>query len=132
VYDGLRGDEDRSAVWAEDALLDTSYGPEVARLVRLTEHHDPAADDVAGQVLCDADLAILAAERARYDTYVAGVRRDYAHISDADFAIGRTAVLRDLTARDGLFHTPYARKHWEPAARSNLTRELAELDATQV
>ena len=54
VYDGERGDEDRSAVWAEDALADTDHAGPVARLVRLTEHHDPAADDLAGQVLCDA------------------------------------------------------------------------------
>jgi predicted metal-dependent HD superfamily phosphohydrolase len=128
VYDGLRGDEDRSAIWAEDALADTAYAAEVARLVRLTEHHDPGPDDVSGQVLCDADLAILAAERSRYDAYVAGVRRDYAHISDADFAIGRAAVLRDLNARDRLFHTTYARERWEPAARANLAAELAALE----
>ena len=109
VYDGERGDEDRSAVWAEEALADTDHGVEVARLVRLTEHHDPADDDLPGQVLCDADLAILAASPARYDAYLAGVR---------------TAVLRDLVGRARLFHTAYAREHWEPTARANLTREL--------
>jgi predicted metal-dependent HD superfamily phosphohydrolase len=128
VYDGLRGDEDRSALWAEDALADTAHAAEVARLVRLTEHHDPAPADSVGQMLCDADLAILAAERSRYDAYVAGVRRDYAHISDADFAIGRAAVLRDLHARDRLFHTSYARERWEPTARANLAAELAGLE----
>ena len=96
--------------------------------MRLTEHHDPAADDLPGQVLCDADLAILAAPPERYDAYVAGVRRDYAHVSDADFARGRAAVLRDLSARARLFHTAYARERWEPAARANLARELAELE----
>jgi predicted metal-dependent HD superfamily phosphohydrolase len=127
VYDGLRGDEDRSAVWAEEALADTAYATEVARLVRLTEHHDPGADDLPGQVLCDADLAILAADPPRYAAYVEGVRRDYAHVGDADFAIGRAAALRDLCARDPLFHTAYARERWEPAARANLAAELAGL-----
>ena len=127
VYDGLRGDEDRSALWAEEALADTPHAAEVARLVRLTEHHDPAPDDLVGQVLCDADLAILAAPPERYAAYVAGVRRDYSHIDDADFAVGRSAVLRDLGARDRLFHTAYAREHWEPAARANLAAELAAL-----
>ncbi|WP_151084411.1 hypothetical protein [Nocardioides cynanchi] len=127
VYDGLRGDEDRSALWAEDSLADTPHAAEVARLVRLTEHHDPAPDDLIGQVLCDADLAILAASPERYAAYVAGVRRDYAHVSDADFAVGRAAVLRDLGARDRLFHTAYARERWEPAARANLAAELARL-----
>ena len=86
----------------------------MSRLVRLTEHHDPTDDDLPGQVLCDADLAILAAPPERYDAYVTGVRRDYAYVSDPDFAVGRTAVLRDLASRGRLFHTAYAREHWEP------------------
>ena len=127
VYDGERDAEERSAVWAEQELAGTAYVAEVARLVRLTETHDPDPDDVTGQVLCDADLAILAAPRERYDAYVAGVRRDYAHLADADVASGRVAVLRDLAGRERLFHTAYGREHWEPAARANLERELGWL-----
>lgn len=127
VYDGERDAEERSAVWAEQALAGTAYAAEVARLVRLTETHDPGPEDVLGQALCDADLAILASSPERYRAYVAGVRRDYAHLSDADFARGRSAVLQDLAARDRLFHTAYAREHWEPAARAGLERELAAL-----
>ena len=127
VYDGERDAEERSAVWAEEALAGTPYAAEVARLVRLTETHDPAADDQAGRALCDADLAILASGAERYDDYIAGVRRDYAHISDADFKSGRVAVLHDLAGREQLFHTAYGREQWEPAARANLARELAEL-----
>src|SRR5215213_4350763 len=89
VYDGERDAEERSAVWAEEALAGTPYAAEVARLVRLTETHEPGPDDGAGQALCDADLAILASAAVRYDSCVAGVRRDYAHISDAEFTSGR-------------------------------------------
>jgi predicted metal-dependent HD superfamily phosphohydrolase len=127
VYDGERDAEERSARWAEEALTGTPYAAEVARLVRLTEHHDPASDDDAGQALCDADLAILASSRERYDAYVAGVRREYAHLSDPDFGAGRAAVLHDLAGREQLFHTAYGRAEWEPAARANLERELAAL-----
>jgi predicted metal-dependent HD superfamily phosphohydrolase len=127
VYDGERDAEERSAVWAEEALAGTTYAEEVARLVRLTETHDPADDDLAGQALCDADLAILAAPQERYDAYVAGVRLDYSHISDADFATGRAAVLHDLARRSELFHTAYGREHWDAAARANLERELQSL-----
>jgi predicted metal-dependent HD superfamily phosphohydrolase len=127
VYDGERDAEERSAVWAEDALAGTAYAAEVARLVRLTETHDPDPHDLVGQALCDADLAILAAPEDRYEAYLAGVRRDYAHISDSDFTTGRVAVLHDLSDRARLFHTAYGREHWEPAARANLERELAGL-----
>ncbi len=131
VYDGERDAEERSAVWAEQAL--TSAGmpaaavAEVARLVRLTETHRPEADDPNGAALSDADLAILAAGPARYAEYAADVRREYAHVGDADFRRGRAAVLRDLLAKPRLFHTAHALEHWEAPARANLEREIATL-----
>jgi predicted metal-dependent HD superfamily phosphohydrolase len=132
VYDGERDAEERSAVWAEQALAGTPYAAEVARLIRLTETHDPGPEDAAGQALCDADLAILASPADRYDSYVRGVRREYAHLSDAEFASGRVAVLHDLAGRERLFHTAYGREHWEAPARANVARELAQPAGYQV
>jgi predicted metal-dependent HD superfamily phosphohydrolase len=134
VYDGERDAEERSAVWAEEALpalepdlVDEALVAEVARLVRLTETHEPTDDDVHGCVLSDADLSILAAPRERYEEYVAAVRREYAHLDDATFAAGRLAVLQGLADKPSLFHTAWAREQWEGPARANLERELAEL-----
>jgi predicted metal-dependent HD superfamily phosphohydrolase len=102
---------------------------EVARLVRLTETHRPADDDANGCALSDADLAILAAPPERYEEYAADVRREYAHVPDDEFRAGRAAILRDLLAKPNLFHTAYAREHWEAPARANVARELAALEA---
>lgn len=128
VYDGARDDEERSAALAESELaasdVPASLVAEVARLVRLTAEHQPAGEDVAGQVLCDADLAILAAAEARYDEYVHDVRGEYAHLDDASFHAGREKVLRALLDKPTLFHTDHARAQWEQAARANVTREL--------
>lgn len=126
VYEGADDDEERSARWAEQALP-APWAAEVARLVRMTVHHRPDDGDPAGCTLSDADLAILAAPRERYDAYVAGVRADFAHVGEADFRAGRAAVLADLAARPHLFRTPQARGLWEAAARANLERELADL-----
>ena len=123
VYDGQPGAEERSALWALEALGDE----EVARLVRLTERHRPADDDPNGCVLSDADLAILAAPAERYREYAATVRREYGHVPDEAFAASRSAILRDLLAKPTLFHTEHARTHWEAAARANVERELSEL-----
>jgi len=129
VYDGRNDDEERSAELAADALagFDTALAAEVARLVRITAAHQPADDDLAGQLLCDADLAILAAGPARYGEYVAGVRREYGAVPEPEFRQGRAAVLRALLAKPTLFHTTHARSSWEDAARANVTRELEEL-----
>jgi len=133
VYDGDRDDEERSAVLAETSLADTSADvTTVARLVRLTATHSPEPGDRAGEILCDADLGILAAAPERYREYADGVRADYAHIDDAGFVEGRLAVLEDLLSREVLFHTAYARTHWDTPARANLTAEIEALRSAPV
>jgi len=82
---------------------------------------------LATQYADDADLAILAAGRERYDAYVAGVRQEYAEVPDADFRAGRKAVLEDLLAHDTLFHSEAARERWEERARANVSAEVAAL-----
>lgn len=132
VYDPLADDsEERSALLAQSMLaamrVDDALVTEVARLVRLTAGHDPADDDADGAVLCDADLAILAADETRYAGYVAGVRAEFAHVPEDDFARGRAAVLQHLLGQRSLYRTPTAHAAWEAAARANVTAELARL-----
>lgn len=130
VYDGRPGAEERSAAWAARALprwVDRAVVDEVVRLVLVTEHHQPADDDGNGCALSDADLAILAAPPERYAEYAAAVRAEYAHVSDTDFAAGRSAILRDLLAKPHLFQTAHGRSAWEDRARANVERELADL-----
>jgi predicted metal-dependent HD superfamily phosphohydrolase len=133
VYDGQPGAEERSALWAEESLVGLGVAAptaaEVARLVRLTETHRPADDDANGCALSDADLAILAAPPERYAEYAADVRREYTHVPDEAFRAGRAGILRDLLAKPHLFHTAYAREHWESLARGNVEREVAQLRA---
>lgn len=129
VHEGGPDDEERSARWAEESLPGTVDVAEVARLVRMTAAHRPADDDENGCALSDADLAILAAPADRYAEYVATVRREYAHVPDADFAAGRAAVLADLLAKETLFHTAAGRSRWEQPARANVGAELARLSA---
>ena len=128
VYDGRPDAEERSARLAETELAGTGVDvAEVARLVRLTAHHDPEPGDRHGEALCDADLAILAADPERYREYTAGVREEHAAQSDEAFRVGRLAVLEELAGRDRLFRTAHAREQWEPRARANLRREIEEL-----
>ncbi|MEU3345584.1 hypothetical protein ABZ723_11405 [Streptomyces sp. NPDC006700] len=125
--------EERSARLAERALPEAGVGDattaEVARLVRLTVTHDPADDDRDGQVLCDADLAILAASPSAYAAYAAGVREEYHFVPNDAFREGRATVLRQLLALPRLFRTPYGAEHWEATARYNVTSELDMLSS---
>jgi predicted metal-dependent HD superfamily phosphohydrolase len=125
--------EERSARLAQRTLslldIDQSTSAEVARLVRLTLTHDPRSEDDNGAVLCDADLAILAAPPAGYRRYTEAIRAEYAHLDDITFTAGRRAVLERLLGRPQLFHTVVGSGRWEAAGRDNIRAELAALDA---
>lgn len=100
---------------------------EVRRLVLLTAGHVVAADDPDGALLCDADLAILAAPADRYDRYAAAVRREYAHVPEPAFRAARARILAELLALPALYRLPPLHATWETSARTNLTRELTTL-----
>lgn len=134
VYDPAASDNEESSArlaaktLAELRVPDTTVG-RVADLVRLTAEHDPG-EDRDGAVLCDADLAVLAADGGRYTAYVEGVRREYGHLDDATFARGRSRVLRALLDHPALFRTAQGHAAWEAAARDNIRAELVALERT--
>ncbi|MGU3502744.1 HD domain-containing protein [Mycobacterium sp. C31M] len=131
VYAGAPDDEENSALLAESELtalgVSAELVGEVARLVRMTVEHDPADTDRNGQVLSDADLAVLALEPADYRSNTAKVRAEYGHVSDADFRAGRARIIGALLAAPTLYRTPDGRRLWEAAARRNLQSELDSL-----
>ncbi|GIM93550.1 HD domain-containing protein [Paractinoplanes toevensis] len=98
---------------------------EVARLVGLTAGHATGADDPDGELLCDADLAILAGDDEAYAAYTAAIRREYAHVPDAAFKDGRAQVLKALLELPTIYRLEPLRERWEERARRNLERELA-------
>lgn len=128
---GVDDNEEASARLATATLASWDADPDrvlrVGDLVRCTREHDPAPHDVDAQVLCDADLAILASPPTRYATYVADVRREYAIVPDAAFRAGRGALLRGLLDRPQIYRTPSAHERWEASARANIEAELRDL-----
>jgi predicted metal-dependent HD superfamily phosphohydrolase len=121
VYDPRAADnEARSAAYAREVL--TKLGApenvigEVQRLIELTAGHVVDDADLNGKALIAADLAILSAERARYERYARDVRAEYAHLDDETWRRGRADVLRSLL-----------RIVSDERARSNLAWELATL-----
>lgn len=134
VYDPRAGGDanERASADLGDALLTAAGLPAAAvigvrRLVLLTAGHAVGPDDPDGALLCDADLAVLAAAPDDYDRYAAAIRREYAHVSEPDFRAGRAAVLRHLLALPALYRLPEPHARWEAPARANLTRELSTL-----
>lgn len=128
VYRGAADDEERSARLAAALLAEAGVPAveirETARLVRLTAGHSPVPGDTAGQVLCDADLSVLARDPAAYARYLSDVRQEYRHLDEVHFTAGRRHMVRALLAKEPLFSTPAAGDRWAAAARRNLLSEL--------
>ncbi|WP_203814974.1 HD domain-containing protein [Paractinoplanes ferrugineus] len=97
---------------------------EVARLVGLTAGHATGEDDPDGELLCDADLAILASDDEGYAAYTAAIRQEYAHVPDDAFKDGRAQVLKALLELPTIYRLEPLRAAWESTARANLEREL--------
>ncbi len=134
VYDsplapGSESNEERSAQLAQRELAgcEAELVTRVVDLIRATDGHRLVPVKGAGEFL-DADLSILGAEPRIYDRYAEQIRKEYAHVTDADYRTGRGLVLRRFLEPDSLFFTPVAQSLWEADARRNLTAELQALE----
>ena len=135
VYDPHRGDsEERSALRAREDLAqlgaDAALRDRVARLILATKAHAHGGEDAEADLFLDADLAILGAPEDAYVAYVAGVRREYGHLSSADWRTGRGAFLASTLARARIFRTDAYETRYGVPARRNLTAELRALQAS--
>lgn len=119
------------------ALFETEFGvmarelietAEVKRLILATKH-SAEPDDGDAALMIDIDLGILGADAVRYDTYAEDIRKEYAHVPDAEFAKGRAAVLREFLGRRSIYHTRHFKKLLEAPARENMMRELEAISA---
>ena len=143
VYEGAPGEDERRSEQLASAslkplftagLLTDQELQMVSLLVRATATHElpESADLPAGyepadiQLFLDADMAILAADSARYRRYLRGVRSEYSHFDDEAFRTGRTTFLRSILGRERIFLSEEALKLWEEPARANLRAELSE------
>jgi len=124
-------DEAASAELARKELTALGVSPvraeRVYHLVTALTRHAPAAGDLDCIVLCDAELAVLAAEPQRYRAYLEEVREEYAHLPVEDYLRARIAILTKLFGRPTIFGSPHGAT-WEEAARQNIGAELHRLD----
>ncbi len=123
--------EERSAALACRALREAGLPEplvhEVARLVRLTVTHHPAPGDHNGEVLCDADLAVLGSPPEQYAAYTAAIRDEYSFVPPDAFREGRAAILHHLLALPALYRTPEAHARYDAQARANMQAEIGKL-----
>ncbi len=143
VYEGAPGEDERRSEQLAGASLEplvaagllTDHELQMVRcLVRSTATHElpasaelPAGYEVKDiELFLDTDMAILAADSARYRRYLRGVRSEYSHFDDEAFRTGRSTFLRSILERERIFLSEQALPLWEEPARTNLRSELTE------
>jgi predicted metal-dependent HD superfamily phosphohydrolase len=129
VYDTEAQDnEERSADYAFELLSNLGI-PEstittVTHLILNTKDHQVAVDDYDGQVLLDADLAILATNSVQYEEYAHAIRQEYRWLPEKDYITGRQQVLERFLQRSHIYFTPLMLEFAEPSARGNIQGEI--------
>jgi predicted metal-dependent HD superfamily phosphohydrolase len=131
---GAKDNEAKSAGWARRAIEEqlSGQGLDAARveaLILMTARHGALgerdlADDPDGACFLDCDMAILGAERARYDAYERGVAAEYRAVPPEAFAAGRKAFLEGLLLKESIFLSAWGKARFEATARANVTRAL--------
>ena len=134
VYDPARHDnEQASADFASQRLASLGFPDQlvakVKRYILATRHGDsaPTTDDADFALLLDLDLSVLAATPAEYDAYAQAIRREYAHIPDKLYRLGRGRILEGFLARDQIYRTEQLHVLWDERARVNIAGEIAGL-----
>ena len=131
IYDSHKSDNEESSARLADSALTQLGVPRATRqsvcdLILATKHNAPPADPDAA-LLVDIDLSILGQPAPIFDAYEAGVRFEYAWVSDSDFRAGRSKVLQSFLDRTRIYTTDYFSAAFESAARQNLNRSIANL-----
>ncbi|WP_262689409.1 HD domain-containing protein [Kordiimonas aestuarii] len=135
-----------AAIWFHDAVYTPGDGDNEAASARLatrTMARLSLTDDAQAHVITaihaskdhkstdpdvmaflDLDMAILGSPPGRYIRYAADVRREFGHISDWRFGMGRKQFLKGCLKRKHIYLTPWFHERFEAQARANMQAEL--------
>lgn len=136
VYDARRCDNEAAsvAVWqAARPAMPQEAQDWVAGTIAATADHLGARPEsgmapeawAARAWMLDLDLTPIGEAPAEFDANTRRLRREYAHLSDADWDRGRIGFLRRLAAAPVLYRSPALAAAFDAQARANLARELA-------
>lgn len=127
VYEATRNDNEEKSADAAILRLQSIQFPvdEITRccqFILATKKHEPVNREV--DLFTDADLAILGAERDRYQKYAADVRKEYSVFPDFLYKPGRKKVLQHFLSKKRIYKTEEFFKRYEIPARNNLQSEF--------
>jgi predicted metal-dependent HD superfamily phosphohydrolase len=112
----------------KDSLLATHVVPAIFA----TRHKDEegAFGDTTVAAVVDVDLAVLGRDETGYAKYVDEIRREFGHVSDDAWRVGRGGFLSKTLRRGRIYTLESMRERFEIQARINMETELRSLGGT--
>jgi len=143
IYEPTRSDNElKSAEYAVESLtgyLSAEQCQHIYALIMMTASHqiDKWSNEAKERekysdaaYFLDMDLSVLGSSWSEYEHYAHAVRQEYTHVSDGDYRVGRTAVLKELLAHPTLYLTDYYYARLEKQVRKNIEHEITLLHAS--
>jgi predicted metal-dependent HD superfamily phosphohydrolase len=133
IYDPQKSNnEEMSAAYAQNILSTWQLrAPQIEKVVTLimaTKTHE-ANDSVFKDslIFLDVDLAILGAEKSRYQAYAWAIRQEYHFVPEQNFRNERSKILQSFLSRDVIYFTHKMQVLFQKRACQNMHWELKTL-----
>jgi len=131
VYDPKSdiNEENSAFIWSLLAVGDRLSLEEIVKvsdLILITKH-DTEPKESDEKLIVDIDLSILGSPKEIFSEYGENIRKEYQHVNDEDYRIGRTKVLESFLNRGSIYYTDFFKKNYEKKARLNLTEAIEKL-----
>jgi len=128
IYDARRNDNEENSANLVDSIFPNSgeMADRIKSLILATKHrHTP--NTIAEKILVDVDLAILGADRERFDEYETQIREEYSFVPSDVFRAKRREILQGFLDRPRIYSTDHFHEKLEAKARENLQRAIDRL-----
>ena len=125
VYDPSKSDNEKCSAELFRAHARASHLPNgpcerIVGLIEGTALH--CTSDGDGALLNDIDLAVLGSSPHQFARYEAQIRKEYGHVDDVVFWVGREVILKSFLDAPSIYRTAFFRQRFETQARTNLWR----------
>lgn len=131
IYVTRRKDNElRSAVYAADILRQANCNPATTIRIKaniLSTAHSTRPCRPDAQLTADIDLIILGQNAYSYCEFEIAIREEYLWVDFPTYARRRVQVLQSFLDRDRIYSTDAIHKHYEAAARTNLSKVIYRL-----
>lgn len=132
IYDTHAEDnEEKSAKLAyRDSIrlgFPRGFANNVSDLILFTKH-DKIPENMDGKIIVDVDLAILGADKEKFDEYEKNIREEYSWVLPREYYNKeRSEILQSFLDRGHIYATDFFREKYEIQAIDNLKRSLNNL-----